>query len=213
MKTPEEIALEYIKDVETARNPSVTATAFPQMQRCFLAGYQAAKDYNEDTLLAAFKAGSQSGNNVMPGLSGYIPDDFNDFLLSLPAKDQVADVSKVMFCVYCNDMHKGNCAIGKGKNHPAVGFSEIVVKIESSWVSVKEQNPEARKMVLVRHKTFGVQIGFIDDNHARPCRNRWIVYVREFEEDAGNHIPKTGKYEHIEITHWMELPAPPKEEK
>ena len=42
MKTPEQMALEYIKDVETARNPSVTATAFPQMQRCFLAGYQAA---------------------------------------------------------------------------------------------------------------------------------------------------------------------------
>lgn len=43
MKTPEEMAMEYIKDVETARNPSVAATAFPQMQRCFLAGYQAAK--------------------------------------------------------------------------------------------------------------------------------------------------------------------------
>ena len=42
MKTPEEMAIEYIKDVETARNPSVTATAFPQMQRCFLAGYKAA---------------------------------------------------------------------------------------------------------------------------------------------------------------------------
>jgi len=42
-KTPEQLALEYIKDVETARNPSVTATAFPQMQRCFLAGYQAAQ--------------------------------------------------------------------------------------------------------------------------------------------------------------------------
>lgn len=46
-KTPEQMALEYIKDVETARNPSVTATAFPQMRRCFLAGYQAAKDEYE----------------------------------------------------------------------------------------------------------------------------------------------------------------------
>jgi hypothetical protein len=81
----------------------------------------------------------------------------------------------------------------------------------NGWISVKEQNPEARKMVLVHHKTFGVQIGFIDDNHARPCRNRWIVYVREFEEDASNHVPKTGKYEHIEITHWMPLPKPPEE--
>lgn len=49
MKTPEQMALEYIKDVETARNPSITATAFPQMQRCFLAGYEAAKDQFADT--------------------------------------------------------------------------------------------------------------------------------------------------------------------
>lgn len=48
MKTPEEMALKYIKDVETARNPSVTVTAFPQMQRCFLAGYQAARDHLAD---------------------------------------------------------------------------------------------------------------------------------------------------------------------
>lgn len=47
-KTPEEMAMEYIKHVETARNPSVTATAFPQMQRCFLAGYKAAQDQLAD---------------------------------------------------------------------------------------------------------------------------------------------------------------------
>lgn len=33
-----------------------------------------------ELLLAAFIAGSQSGNNVMPGLRGYIPEDFNEFL-------------------------------------------------------------------------------------------------------------------------------------
>ena len=82
----------------------------------------------------------------------------------------------------------------------------------SEWISVKEQNPKPSTIVLVCHKTFGVLMGFIDNNYVKPCRNRWIVYVREFEEDAGNHIPKTGKYEHIEVTHWMELPTAPKEE-
>lgn len=48
MKTPEQMAIKYIKDVETARNPSVAATAFPQMQRCFLAGYKAAQDQVAD---------------------------------------------------------------------------------------------------------------------------------------------------------------------
>ena len=81
----------------------------------------------------------------------------------------------------------------------------------SEWISVKEQNPELKTMVLVSHKTFGVQIGFINDNYVRPSRNRWIVYVREFEEDAVNHVPKTGKYEHIDISHWMPLPKPPEE--
>ena len=48
MKTPEEMAIDYIRDVETARNPSIATTAFPQLQRCFLAGYQAAKDQLAD---------------------------------------------------------------------------------------------------------------------------------------------------------------------
>lgn len=48
MKTPEQMAIDYIKDVETARNPSIATTAFPQLQRCFLAGYQAAKDQLAD---------------------------------------------------------------------------------------------------------------------------------------------------------------------
>lgn len=45
MKTPEQMAIDYIKDVETARNPSIATTAFPQLQRCFLAGYQAAQQW------------------------------------------------------------------------------------------------------------------------------------------------------------------------
>lgn len=63
MKTPEEMAMEYIKDVETARNPSVTATAFPQMQRCFLAGYKAAKAIVEEELQAV-----QAQRAEYPGL-------------------------------------------------------------------------------------------------------------------------------------------------
>lgn len=52
------------------------------------------------------------------------------------AKDQLAD-GKVMFCVYCNDMHKGDCAECKGKNHPALRGTQ--------WISVKERLPEEVK--------------------------------------------------------------------
>lgn len=41
---------------------------------------------------------------------------------------------KMNFCVYCNDMHKGNCAVGKGKNHPAL--------TQPQWISVKERLPK-----------------------------------------------------------------------
>lgn len=50
MKTPEQMAVQYIKDVETARNPSVTATAFPQMQRCYIAGYKAGHEQALNTI-------------------------------------------------------------------------------------------------------------------------------------------------------------------
>lgn len=81
----------------------------------------------------------------------------------------------------------------------------------SEWISVKDSNPEPMEIVLVYHRTFGVQMGFIDDNHIRPCRNRWIVYIRNNEENAGNHIPRTGKYEYIDIPYWQPLPKPPTE--
>lgn len=77
MKTPEQMAMEYIKNVETARNPSVTATAFPQMQRCYVAGYQAAKDEIE-----AYKDGAK---DVAKKLKELIAE-----------QDQLADADKVM---------------------------------------------------------------------------------------------------------------------
>jgi len=86
-------------------------------------------------------------------------------------------------------------------------------KAAQQWISVKDKNPLAKTMVLVCHKNFGVQMGYLDENSVKPCRNHWVVYVREHEEWTGNNIPKTGKYEYVNITHWQPLPAPPKEEK
>ena len=95
---------------------------------------------------------------------------------------------------------------------------EKMVDVNSSnnsngWVSVKDRNPAVKTMVLVCHKNFGIQMGYLDENSVKPCRNHWIVYVREHEEWTGNNIPKTGKYEYVNISHWQPLPAPPKEEK
>lgn len=102
--------------------------------------------------------------------------------------EKMVDADKVMFCVYCNDTHKGNCAIGKGKNHPAFGFSEIVVKIESSWVSVKDRLPEIDQWC-----------SWWDISGAtEPCTAfRGVDDIETWWEN---------------YTHWMPLPEPPKEE-
>tara|TARA_R110000868_G_scaffold31617_1_gene115760 strand:+ start:4921 stop:5319 length:399 start_codon:yes stop_codon:yes gene_type:complete len=75
------------------------------------------------------------------------------------------------------------------------------------WISVKDRNPAVKTMVLVCHKNFGIQMGYLDENSVKPCRNHWVVYVREHEEWTGNNIPKTGKYEYVNISHWMPLPS------
>lgn len=83
----------------------------------------------------------------------------------------------------------------------------------AKWISVKDKNPSAKTMVLVCHKNFGIQMGYLNENSVKPCRNHWVVYVREHEEWTGNNIPKTGKYEYVNISHWMPLPELPKDEK
>jgi|688.fasta_scaffold302937_1 hypothetical protein len=110
MKTPEEMAMEYIKDVETARNPSVTATAFPQMQRCFLAGYKAAQEHAHAALEEAEARIQELRDQLMEESGGRLrlfKDDADAKAALLEAlqeaegrrekiKDQVAGVSKVM---------------------------------------------------------------------------------------------------------------------
>lgn len=120
------------------------------------------------------------------------------------AKDQLADADKVM----CNTTMEEIKAVDTGEIIPITNLPT-----PAKWISVKDKNPLPKKMVLVCHKNFGVQMGYLDENSVKPCRNHWVVYVREHEEWTGNNIPKTGKYEYVNITHWQPLPAPPKEEK
>jgi len=113
------------------------------------------------------------------------------------AKDELANADKVMFCVFCNDTHKGNCAIGKGKNHPAFNFSKIVVKIESSWISVKDRLPENILDVLILNKENNSCVGYYRSNE-----NDWNMY----NQCCSFHM------ELHDVTHWMLLLKPPTRE-
>ena len=138
-------------------------------------------DPREEDAHDAFLAGYQAAIN-----SQEKPDSCEHIL----DMEKMVDADKVKFCVYCNDTHKGNCAIGKGKNHPAFGFSEIVVKIESSWVSVKERLPEDADVVLI---AFGGGVSI-------------ACYGGDWRHPVYPMSPL------LSVTHWMPLPAAPKEE-
>ena len=111
--------------------------------------------------------------------------------------EKMVDVDKVMFCVYCNDMHKGNCAVGKGKNHPALS--------QPQWISVKDRLPEipendySNRVLLLRADRF-IVIARIEKcvRFVRPLQEALIV-----ETDNGDPIE--------EFTHWMPMPKLPEE--
>ena len=102
------------------------------------------------------------------------------------AQDQLADADKVMFCVYCNDMHGGDCAVGKGKNHPALA--------KSQWISVKDRLPEDNSGLLLVYNSRLKKIGTSYWNEGIWCGGTW---------------PVTSQF----ITYWMPIPELPKEEK
>ena len=104
--------------------------------------------------------------------------------------EKMVDVDKVMFCVYCNDMHKGNCAVGKGKNHPAL--------TQPQWISVKDRLPPPETKVLWWNKT-AHQAGVSSWEYMSHCNDTRIYWG-----DAGNVSIKN-------FTHWMPLPKQPKE--
>jgi hypothetical protein len=111
------------------------------------------------------------------------------------AQEQLADADKVMFCVYCNDMHRGDCAVGKGKNHPALA--------KSQWISVKDRLPEEDVAVLVYGQVLNDPPDVIGVRRRYNGDQDW----KHTWESEDGFI-----YREDDVTHWMPLPEPPKEE-
>jgi hypothetical protein len=170
MKTPEQMADEYADDKSKAyyigENGEKKWYITPGGQHSkegFLAGYQAAMNSPEK-------------------------QDSCEHILDM---EKMVDVDKVMFCVYCNDMHKGDCAVGKGKNHPAL--------TQPQWISVKDRLPPPQTEVLWWNKA-AHQAGVSSWEYMSYCDDTMIYWG-----DAGNVSIK-------KFTYWMPLPEPPKEE-
>lgn len=78
-------------------------------------------------------------------------------------------------------------------------LTEKVAQLEaaqSKWISVEERLPDAGEKVMIRGVKNGMQIGAFS-GITRPGKNRRWLWKK-------NTI--------LEVTHWMSLPEPPKEE-
>ena len=126
-------------------------------ERAFLAGYQAAMNSPEK-------------------------QDSCEHILDM---EKMVDADKVKFCVYCNDMHKGNCAVGKGKNHPAL--------TQPQWISVKERLPEEGDDLSIMLVWRNIEHDY--DTVRWRYQQGWDCVIQDKST----------------ITHWMPLPEPPKE--
>lgn len=69
------------------------------------------------------------------------------------------------------------------------------------WVSVKDRLPEAKGHYLAIGKLNYAHGGTNESNDGDARRNMVIAY-----------FDSTGLFNHPDITHWMPLPEPPKEE-
>ena len=65
------------------------------------------------------------------------------------------------------------------------------------WIPVTERLPNPKDLVLVCNEFGGVHYGYFESNNQWYTANNWLV-------DAWTVMPN--------VTHWMPLPEPPKEE-
>lgn len=182
MKTPEEMAEEYAK---TEGQPW-------GCEQHFLAGYKAAMNENKQKvqeLEANWKFCCEDKARLL-----------NELAAAERAKEQVADVSKVM----CNTTMEEIKAIGTVEIIPITNLPT-----PAKWISVKDRLPEERVWVLGYYSRYKHEETFVVGLVQR--------YVHSW---AGANIWMTDiadgalSYEEVQsITHWQPLPAPPKEEK
>lgn len=162
MKTPEEMAEEFA---------AINGRYDPLNANC---------RWGKNAFIAGYKAAQEHAHAALEEAEARIQE----------LQEQVADAGKVMFCVYCNDMHGGDCAVGKGKNHPALA--------KSQWISVKDRLPDKEDEYLA--------FGYSASNAAR-----WIVVMYDPRDTFWYELSSDWDWTD-DITHWMPLPAAPKEE-
>jgi len=189
MKTPEEMADEYAA-IRSVADESVVLGANPWTKGAFIAGYQAAKDEYQakmQELEANWKFCCEDKARLL-----------NELAAAERAKDQLADVGKVI--------PKWNSvdAVRDSIDRSAIRHALAVLKKKPfpQWISVKDRLPEINKGF----------IGFAENKEVCNCYR----YPDHSEDGRPVFYAQTKTGLLIcgleSISHWMPLPAPPKED-
>lgn len=194
MKTPEEMAEEYCEDHDECEFA----------YEAFIAGYQAAKDAYKDAISVYEDVAKQMLEEAVRIMSP--KDQLADAgkVMNSPEKpdscDFIVDVSKMVNIKLrqaCDDMLE---VLSPVTQAPISDYIEHLEKIavgntsnnSNGWISVKDSLPEYTPMVLAMC-TDGYELAY------------YGMYGQGWSNTLGT--------EHLNVTHWMPLPEPPKEEK
>lgn len=193
MKTPEEMAEEYA-------DLCVSDAYYAPLKASFLAGYQAAMEQNEDYKAKADKWGQELcelslkyADKCVAYAEKCAEDEGRD------AMDQVADASKVM----CNTTMEEIKAVDTGELIPITNLPT-----PAKWISVKDRLPELGKDVLVLGNEGSIEVRAQVLRKIAPLQKYPYSWI-----NTCSWINTWGESADYTVTHWMEIPEPPKEEK
>lgn len=111
-------------------------------------------------------------------------------------KAQLACCSKERGCHVCPDVADSNCSLKLCAD--ALALIERLEAAVPRWISVEERLPEETNVYLIH------AVHRYNKNDGYRCMDVRLFFKGEFE-------PWQGLPDIYEVTHWMQLPEPPKE--
>lgn len=132
------------------------------------------------------------------------PDNYkqvNEWANSLLRSSEIGFTDRNGFIVYCNKYEEPFWEPDHNINYPLLTSDQFMqlaynpwkqAQNSDGWVKCSERLPDYGERVLCMHQSFGVQIG-------------WIMNPKIWAFSNGLHQLFDS------VTHWRELPAPPKD--
>ncbi len=202
MKTPEELAEEWIETNGWNTEPFRDEYTIEFQKQGYVAGYQAAKKKERLKLAELYSHGSDvqkiaSAYFKSKGITGaLLPYAENRFIDGYLAAQEHAHAALEEAEAEIDRLQTKLSDAGILTTEHLLG-TDNSSNNSNGWISVKDRLPRALELVLYFHELHGPSIGYYDPACPKPGY-QWI------SEEWGDN--KTAR-----ITHWMPLPKPPEE--